>query len=235
MDPLLDVSSAAGAPMGRANSIIDTDFPVAFEFERLRWVDGDYDEGGAYWGYENGTHIYRFSGESEEWVEQVFVRAASLEQAKNEVLKSYPNARFLAASDLEVFLSAYKEAALWSSSNDLSEENEEEAEFLEGTGRELYEDAAASMREECIEFLANHGELLAEAMKSGDYGIEQAGHDFWLTRNRHGVGFWDRGLGEVGERLTSAAHAFGEVDLYTGDDDLIHASNESLSSAPRLG
>ena len=46
----------------------------------------------------------------------------------------------------------------------------------------------------------------------------QIGHDFWLTRNRHGAGFWDRGLGDVGDRLTKAAHAFGESDLYVGDD-----------------
>ena len=31
---------------------------------------------------------------------------------------------------------------------------------------------------------------------------EQIGHDFWLTRNGHGAGFWDRGLGETGKKLT---------------------------------
>lgn len=40
---------------------------------------------------------------------------------------------------------------------------------------------------------------------------EQIGHDFWLTRNRHGAGFWDRGLGALGERLTHIAHSMGEV------------------------
>jgi hypothetical protein len=30
----------------------------------------------------------------------------------------------------------------------------------------------------------------------------QFAHDFWLTRERHGAGFWDRGLGELGEELT---------------------------------
>jgi hypothetical protein len=46
--------------------------------------------------------------------------------------------------------------------------------------------------------------------------------DFWLTRNQHGAGFWDRGLGEVGERLTEAAHAFGPCETYVGDDNLIY-------------
>lgn len=43
---------------------------------------------------------------------------------------------------------------------------------------------------------------------------EQLGHDFWLTRNRHGAGFWDRGLGEVGDKLTRLSHGFGGVELY---------------------
>lgn len=40
----------------------------------------------------------------------------------------------------------------------------------------------------------------------------QVGHDFWLTRNRHGAGFWDRGKPE-GDRLTELANAYGEDDL----------------------
>jgi hypothetical protein len=59
-----------------------------------------------------------------------------------------------------------------------------------------------------------------------DLGIspEQAGHDFWLTRNRHGAGFWDRGHGLAGERLTAAAHLYGECELYLGDDNLVYAN-----------
>lgn len=38
----------------------------------------------------------------------------------------------------------------------------------------------------------------------------QHGHDLWLTRNGHGAGFWDRGYGELGARLTDAALTFGE-------------------------
>lgn len=53
---------------------------------------------------------------------------------------------------------------------------------------------------------------------------EMAGHDFWLTRNHHGAGFWDRGLGEVGQKLTEASYAFGEVFAYLGDDGKIHLS-----------
>ena len=42
----------------------------------------------------------------------------------------------------------------------------------------------------------------------------QLGHDFALTRDGHGAGFWDRGYGERGERLTDAAKSFGSVEAY---------------------
>jgi hypothetical protein len=44
-----------------------------------------------------------------------------------------------------------------------------------------------------------------------------AGHDFWLSRNGHGTGFWDRGAGPVGDALDKAAEIYGGVDLDEGD------------------
>lgn len=44
-----------------------------------------------------------------------------------------------------------------------------------------------------------------------------AAHDFFLTRNHHGVGFWDRediyGV-ENAKKLTDISHEFGETDCY---------------------
>lgn len=53
------------------------------------------------------------------------------------------------------------------------------------------------------------------------WDTEQIGDDFWLTRNRHGAGFWDRGIEPEGRRLTDAAHVYGETDpqLYYQIDD----------------
>ncbi len=53
--------------------------------------------------------------------------------------------------------------------------------------------------------------------------LEQIGHDFWLTRCRQGVGFWDRGLGDLGDELTELARSFGELHLYVGDDGKVHS------------
>jgi len=55
----------------------------------------------------------------------------------------------------------------------------------------------------------------------------QFAHDLWLTRCGHGAGFWDRysaGRGaEIGDILTDIAKSLGNVDLYTGDDNLIYS------------
>jgi len=44
--------------------------------------------------------------------------------------------------------------------------------------------------------------------------MDSAGQDFFLTRNHHGAGFWDRGAGEIGKRLSDAAHGYGETYEY---------------------
>lgn len=49
------------------------------------------------------------------------------------------------------------------------------------------------------------------------YTAEQFGHDFWLNRNGHGAGFWDRGLGTLGDKLSEAAKTYGECNLYVAD------------------
>ncbi|QFP97767.1 hypothetical protein KNU79_gp85 [Gordonia phage NadineRae] len=44
---------------------------------------------------------------------------------------------------------------------------------------------------------------------------EHFGHDLLLTRDRHGAGFWDRGLGALGDYLADRARELGEhEELY---------------------
>ena len=49
-------------------------------------------------------------------------------------------------------------------------------------------------------------------------------HDFVLTRNGHGTGFWDAGRWHApwNYRLTTMAHGFGSIDVCVGDDGLIY-------------
>jgi len=63
----------------------------------------------------------------------------------------------------------------------------------------------------------------------------QLGHDFWLTRNRHGAGFWDRYIDEkepklkviakeLGDKLTKLCEELGENNIYLCDDGKVEIS-----------
>jgi hypothetical protein len=127
----------------------------------------------------------------------------------------------------EEFFQAYITTALWSS-NDESDERGG-APMDENYGPEDIDgDSLVEMRKDCDAFYAaNYDDLNCEGVKYGpDFGQDgRAGHDFWLTRNRHGAGFWDGDWPEPQATvLTSAAHKFGECDLYVGNDEKIHLS-----------
>jgi hypothetical protein len=117
---------------------------------------------------------------------------------------------------LDSFTEAYIECALWSTP-DLDQEGNSAGNLDDKYGEsDIAPATLASMREDCADFLQ------ANRVDIGDR-YAQAGHDFWLTRNRHGAGFWDGDWNtEASERLTEASHAYGPVDLTVGDDRLIY-------------
>lgn len=91
---LSDVSGKYGAPMGRAASLPeDTNSFLSLRLKKLKWVDGDYDSGGAYWGGGLGDFIF-CAYNLHEGVE-VFVRAKSHKHAEEKVLTILPNAGFI--------------------------------------------------------------------------------------------------------------------------------------------
>ncbi len=128
----------------------------------------------------------------------------------------YEFARLPQYDDLDEFTRSYIDAALWTDSEQLGEDGIEDVAY-----RYFHVQTARKMIEDCHNFQSQNAALLDRAYRGG-YEESQAGHDFWLTRNRHGAGFWDRDLGSLGRDLTVAAYQFGEVDLYVGDDRAIH-------------
>jgi hypothetical protein len=107
---------------------------------------------------------------------------------------------------IERITAAYKTCALWSSADgdgtSLDSEKYASARWTKA--------ALRTMEDDVRDFVsANKAALEASGLDD-----EQIGHDFWLTRNGHGAGFWDRGLGSVGDELTKAAEAHGSQDLY---------------------
>lgn len=119
---------------------------------------------------------------------------------------------------LDTFTRSYLTTALWSSTDDDGTPLEQNF-GLGDLSPEVIQEAA----EDCADFQQANAELLEKAYEQREsYDNSSAGHDFWLTRNRHGAGFWDRGLGETGKALTDAAHVYGEANLDAGDDGMIY-------------
>jgi hypothetical protein len=86
---LSNVSCKFGAPLGRPNIIPADRLIGKLYLGKLKWVDWDYDEGGAYWGCTGrGLNMYRATGETAtnpiEPVE-IFVRALNRKEAKEKV------------------------------------------------------------------------------------------------------------------------------------------------------
>jgi hypothetical protein len=108
---------------------------------------------------------------------------------------------------MDEFTRAYVECALWTSHDD-------DGETLDGA-YDVYDvdlDSLREMVDDCQAFQSDNGISGAAA-----------GQDFWLTRNRHGAGFWDGDYPPAdGRRLTEAAHVYGSCALYIGDDGKLY-------------
>ena len=119
-------------------------------------------------------------------------------------------------SDLDEMYKAYVACALWSSTTYTPNGTEEEALDSLHSIDDLAPKARQTLRRDCEDFVGTNLRDLE------GINAEDCGHDLWLTRNHHGAGFWGRGLGEVGIRLTKSAESLDNITLYLGDDGLIH-------------
>lgn len=107
---------------------------------------------------------------------------------------------------LEAFIDGYIDALLWTGW--VMEGEEFTSDDLRDSVGLMSKEARASVLEDCEDFWTCNKELLK--------GLNpyEAGGDFLLTRNGHGTGFWDRGLGQVGTELTEMARPYGESNAY---------------------
>jgi len=116
------------------------------------------------------------------------------------------------ASNAKV-LKGYLTAALWSSTDDEGNPLDDDHTIRDIDKRSIKQaekDIAAFMKK------ATAGGLLdGKGIKD-----DQIGHDFWLTRNGHGSGFWDNEkiYGDANAKsLADLADDFGELNPYASD------------------
>ena len=136
------------------------------------------------------------------------------------------------ASARDDFLRGYVEGMLFA--NTLITREGEEGEFdnviywFQSPGR-WWEDTPVDLTDaeafwECFAYVI----LSLDYSKRGEEwsSAELAGHDFALTRNGHGTGFWDRGLGEMGDMLSEECKPYGEHRVIIEVDE----NNDILST-----
>ena len=123
---------------------------------------------------------------------------------------------------LDAFTQAYINCALWASTNEYNSQPLDR----DYDANDLSPSTLEAIKEDCKDFQESFGQFFEERE-------EQAGHDFFLTRNHHGAGFWDgdwedpilNSAKTVGRFLTIMSHPYGSFNLYVGDDDLIYHHN----------
>jgi hypothetical protein len=122
-------------------------------------------------------------------------------------------------STIDEIVQGYFEAAVWTDLQESQAEVDPEAfEYFQKY------DQSSSVKD-VYNFLASHTDEVKKALQV--YPAANFGHDFWLTRNGHGTGFWDREeLKEIGvaDALSDVARKeFPERSFIVSDAGFYHA------------
>jgi hypothetical protein len=186
--------------MGRRSDPVE-EFTGPVRLQRVPMVDGDYDKGGAYWG--GGTTPLYCAWDDEGHA--LYIRAKSLETAKS-MLPAWQYVEGSGRGGKNDF-SGYLEE-MWQQYTDLDSDEPLDKNYQV---EDITKKTQAGMKKDCKDFYLANREILDRS-----WPADAAGHEFWLTRNRHGAGFWDskHGTDEEQKILTDNAHAYGEVYLY---------------------
>jgi hypothetical protein len=129
-----------------------------------------------------------------------------------------------ATKRLDPFTQQYAVTALWSS-NDESDESGGEPLDNNYSINDIAPDTITKMAADCADFQKRFANLLTDS----EIEAGKAGHDFWLSRNGHGAGFFDDDTIDKKFRdpLQNAARKYGEFNLYVGDDGLVYGDGSS--------
>ncbi len=92
--PITDVNCSRGAPMGRVSDLPSDGPPIRLHLRYVPFVDGCYDQGGAYWGAPANLYVAWGDDPDSGFVVEFYTRAYNREHAKEIVRKHRPNATF---------------------------------------------------------------------------------------------------------------------------------------------
>jgi len=173
-----------------------------------------------------------------------FIKIIINESLSEGLLDDNGSLKDLSQSDINEILRGYLECALWTEQEEL--ENQATMEFDDDDDDDMddieklirlkgkfdkksfsafiSEDIDVNSRIDAYKdiktFIVNAGDEATQEAIS-ETGLFQLGMDIWLTRNRHGAGFFDHNYDNE-ESLTKAAQNLGEKNLLIGDDGKLY-------------
>ena len=143
------------------------------------------------------------------------------------------------AAEIDAATDAALEALAWTTLTH-PEDDDDYRGYLSDSDCEFSDAARATMRDMLESFMSDDRVIrlfgLLAALKSGPLGstfpdrwtADQIGHDFMLTANGHGAGFWDRDYRPrpkaALDALTEIVRPFGEIDACVSDAGQIEIS-----------
>ncbi len=142
-------------------------------------------------------------------------KARAIRRVPGGGLSPYSNTRHLTRSD-----ATHLERALWSSTDDEGEPLDENYDITN-----IDPDTMASALDDWHRFRAQHRPII------NDRNEEQAAHDFWLSRNGHGTGFFDAegqyDNGHTRKHLQDSARQYGGFHLQAPEPEGVAFNHET--------
>jgi len=115
-------------------------------------------------------------------------------------------------ANLDAFTRGYLDCAEWLLDEETAREDI----------TEWHETAIARAVEDCADFQESNAELLIEYGTECNRDDYCAGMDFYLSRNGHGAGYFDRGNAPCFNKLQNAARIYSSAEPYLGDDGCLY-------------
>src|SRR5207237_8100038 len=112
------------------------------------------------------------------------------------------------------FLSSYIETALWSSTDEAGIPLDD----AKYSDVELAPETIERMRADCERFQTEYDKLISgldDSVLRSFPPDSHIPHDFWLTRNHHGAGFWDGDYPKQSEKHSRTLLTHSESVTYT--------------------
>lgn len=134
----------------------------------------------------------------------------------------------LSGIDIDEVVSSYLASLLWSVHDELFPSADNDIpQDIEGVDRSehgemldafygidnISEEYVAEVRADIVGFVAAHPLAVRLYLRTRD--DSDFGHDLVMSRDNHGTGFWDRGLGELGRYLDRLAEELSPTEMLT--------------------